>query len=188
MRRLAGLALLAILVAGCGAAVAGAAGAPTPRIVFVTAPPAAQPTPMVVFVTPPPGTTHLVRGTLLVHSDRAVYRASCVGHEPYADLHDGTAVVVRDGHDAIVAAGMLAQGAGEQADVVFHGRTTPRSASNADRAPDGPATFHDCRMPFSVEVPDADAYAFEFADAARYIVPSRDLAAHDWSMDFTLGE
>jgi len=187
MRRLVGLALAAILVVGCGAAAAGAGGAPTPRIVYVTAPPAAQPTPIVVYVTPPPSGSHVVLGTVQVHSDLTVYRDTCVGHDPYADLHDGTAVVVRDARNAIVAAGMLAQGAGERADVVFHGRTTPRSVSNADRA-DGPATFHDCRMPFRVVVPEVDDYTFEFGDVARFNVPRTDLVANDWSVDFALGE
>jgi len=174
-RGLALVCLVAAVVAGCSTT---AAVAPTPQIVYVTAPPQPAPTPMIVYVTPEPathrpspsaishpftGTFSLAGSTVWSFGRNAADQLECWGSGGYSDIRVGMKVVVKDQAGAIIA-------------------TAPTEIDPTWKLAD-----HDCRYAFALTLPETSFYSVEVGHRGAQTYSNADLSSAGWHVDLTLG-
>lgn len=186
-RRRVGI-VLAALLAGCSGA------APTPQIIYVTAPPFVQPTPQVIFVTPSaesslaPATpeTDTIGGELALYvGDRAhawASNANCSGptngSQLFPQIHTGTELVIHDGTGAVVGTGALGSG---------------RATTVAGSAPGLHGWSQECDFMLSATARRSDFYTVTVTGLVSdpavqpYTISYADLAAAGWKLNLSVG-
>jgi hypothetical protein len=175
-RGLALVCLVAAVVAGCSTT----AVAPTPQIVYVTAPPQPPPTPLIVYVTPEPATPqpspsasvqHTITGTFRLLTGYTTVKDSgsnsCHGKGGFSDIAPGAPVAVRDGTGVVIATGSIAFDAA-WSPIVF------------DTVP--------CDFTFAIQdVPDTGFYSIDISHRKGQPYSKADLSSAGWHVDLTLG-
>ncbi|HTR71904.1 MAG TPA: hypothetical protein VMH41_16970 [Mycobacteriales bacterium] len=158
LARLIAVSAFCVFVSACSSATA-----PTPEIVYVTAPPA---TPA---ATPAGTTMHALMLTLSLHrsGNEATWSyvtglsGPCQGIRDFADIAPGTTVTVTDQAGTIIGSGNLA----------FDAVTNDGACELAD----------------TLALPDATFYSIAIAKRSATTIAASDLAAQGWHVDLSLG-
>lgn len=104
---------------------------------------------------------HTIHGTMALHEDVGLGQGSCTGQGGYDDIHDGTAVVIKDESSKVLATGSLGSGTIDSGVCLFH---------------------------FTVSgVPDANFYEVEVSHRGNVTYSKADIEKADWEVDLELG-
>lgn len=165
----------ASLVLAGGIVIACAGAAPTPQIVYVSAPPVIQPTPLVVYVTPVPQSepsatpaSHVLDGTVTAVDPTMTIPfghggGACASHGVgFAGVESGTGVTVKDAHGMVIGAAVLGTGVGVEDEKA-------------------------CAWAFVVELPTSDFYVFTIGTHGDFPESYAALAGAGWKLNLTVG-
>lgn len=177
------LILVALLVVGCSGT------APTPQIVYVTAPPASQapaPTPIVIYVTPAPTSTPTTAPTP-APSGIAGGAGAGFATAPALRTINGTLTYLGDTvHDIAKkhCQGRVAVGPGVQVTV----RNETGTVIGIATLSDGMITSAGCVFTFkAASIPAATFYSFDIAGIPGQPVPAAKVIADGWTVALTMG-